>query len=516
MLKSGSRLTLLTLGSRILGMIREMTRAAFLGTTALSDAWTIAFMIPNLLRKLFAENSVSVAFIPTFKQYLDSRTKEETREFLSATFTFLSFASTIAVILGILITPLIVPFFGMKTPESVLLTRMMFPYLAVISIAAFFQGILNSVKIFSPSGFTPILFNLIIIVCTYALSPFMGNPARAMAVGVLAGGTVQALFQIPFVLKCGFRFSFVPLKKAFADPGTKRVLKLIGPTIIGMAAYQLNDMVSTALAGFAGEGVVSSLQYSLRLQELILGLFVATIGTIILPDLTEHAVAKDWPAFNKLIAQAINSIALVTIPVTFYSLVSGEGIITLIYKTRNFSDISVALTLAAFTFHIVGLYFIGMNRVISPAFYSQGDTKSPVIAGIVSFGANIILALALVGPMRGGGIALALSLASAANTILLIIYLKKSESVNVGALVKSTVLYALKMIVFSAVAAFPIWYFKKPVYDAFAGHNRFFSQGIPLTLSLIIFASIGTLLLVISRDSLSMQLLARVKGKLKK
>ena len=323
MLKSGSRLTLLTFGSRILGLVREMTRASFLGTSALSDAWTVAFAIPNLLRKLFAENSVSVAFIPTFKQYLDSRTKEETKAFLSAIFTFLSFASTLAVIIGIILTPLIVPFFGMKTPESILLTRMMFPYLAVISIAALFQGILNSVKIFSPSGFTPILFNLIIIVCTYALSPFMGNPARAMAVGVLAGGTVQALFQIPFVLKNGFRFSLVPLKKAFADPGTKRVLKLIGPTIIGMAAYQLNDLVSTALAGNAGEGVVSSLQYSLRMQELILGIFVASIGTIILPDLTEHAVSKDWPAFNKLLAQAINSIALVTIPVTFFSLVSG-------------------------------------------------------------------------------------------------------------------------------------------------------------------------------------------------
>ena len=516
MLKSGTRLTLLTLGSRILGLIREMTRASFLGTSALSDAFTVAFAIPNLLRKLFAENSVSVAFIPTFKQYLDSRTKEETKAFLSAIFTFLSFASTLAVIIGMMLTPFIVPFFGMKTPESILLTRMMFPYLAVISIAALFQGILNSVKIFSPSGFTPILFNLIIIVCTYALSPFMANPGRAMSVGVLLGGTVQALFQIPFVLKSGFRFSFVPLKKAFADPGTKRVLKLIGPTIIGMAAYQLNDLVSTALAGNAGEGVVSSLQYSLRMQELILGIFVASIGTIILPDLTEHAVAKDWPAFNKLLAQAINSIALVTIPVTFYSLVSGKGMITLLFKSRNFSDISVALTLAAFTFHIVGLYFIGMNRVISPAFYAQGDTKSPVIAGIVSFGANIVLALALVGPMRGGGIALALSLASAANTVLLIVYLKKVESVNVGALVKSTVLYALKMIIFSAAAAFPIWYFKKPIYDAFAGHNRFFSQGAPLTVSLIIFAIIGIFLLLISRDSISMQLLGKVKGKMKK
>jgi len=481
MLKSGSHLTLLTLGSRILGLIREMTKASFLGTSALSDAWTVAFIIPNLLRKLFAENSISVAFIPTFRQYLDSRTKEETEEFLSATFTFLSFATTIAVIAGILVTPFIIPFFGMKTPESVMLTRIMFPYLAVISLAAFFQGILNSVKSFSPSGFTPILFNLIIIICTYALAPLMANPARAMSVGVLVGGTVQALFQIPFVLKNGFRFTFVPLKKAFANQGTKRVLKLIGPTIIGMAAYQLNDLVSTILAGNAGVGVVSSIQYSLRMQELILGIFVASIGTIILPDLTEHAASKDWPAFNKLLAQAINSIALVTIPVTFYALVSGKGMIILLFKSKNFSDVSVALTLAAFTFHIVGLYFIGLNRVISPAFYAQGDTKSPVIAGVVSFGANIVLALCLVGSMKGGGIALALKIAA-----------------------------------FSALAAFPIRYFREPIYAAFAGNNRLLSQGIPLTLSLAVFASIGILLLVISRDALSIQLLGRVKAKLKK
>src|SRR5512138_3336522 len=161
--KSGASLSVLTLGSRVLGLVREMTKAAFLGTTALSDAFTIAFMIPNLLRRLFAENSVSVAFIPTFRQYLERDDRKRTGEFLSAMFTFLTFVTTIAVISGILVTPLIVPLFGLKTTETVFLTRLMFPYLLVISIAAFFQGILNGVKVFSPSGFTPILFNAIII-----------------------------------------------------------------------------------------------------------------------------------------------------------------------------------------------------------------------------------------------------------------------------------------------------------------------------------------------------------------
>ena len=284
-------LSVLTLASRLLGLLREMTKARFLGTSALSDAFTVAFVIPNLLRRLFAENSISVAFIPTFRNFLAENNKEETRAFLSSCFTFISFAVTSVVVLGILITPWIVPFFGTAEAETVFLTRIMFPYLAVISVAAFFQGILNGVKIFLPSGFTPVLFNLCVIGFTWLFRDAAGNPARAMAFGVTAGGCLQAAFQLPFVLRTGFRFSFTPLRRAFSNPGTRTVLRLVGPTVFGMAAYQLNDLVSTILAGNAGEGVVSSLQYSLRLQELILGIFAVTIGTVILPDLSGLADA---------------------------------------------------------------------------------------------------------------------------------------------------------------------------------------------------------------------------------
>ncbi len=516
LLKSGSKLSVLILGSRVLGLVREMTKAAFLGTSAISDAFTVAFMIPNLLRRLFAENSISVAFIPTFRQYLDTRDKSETRDFLSATFTLISFFTSITVVLGILATPLIVPLFGTGTPETVLLTRIMFPYLAIISIAAFFQGILNGVKIFSPSGFTPILFNGIIIICTYVLTPMMANPARAMATGVLLGGAVQALFQLPFVLKNGFRFSFISLRRALNDQGTRKVLRLIGPTIIGMAAYQMNDLISTILAGNAGEGVVSSIQYSLRMQELILGIFAVSIGTVILPDLAGHAAKKNWGSFNKLLALAMNGIALITIPVTFYSLVSGEGLVTLLFKSRSFSDESVRLTLSAFTWHIAGLYFIALNRIIAPAFYAQSDTKSPTIAGIFSFGINIALALALVSPMKGGGIALALSAASAANTVILVLYLRKNESIDISMVLHSTVLYALKMIVFSALAALPIWYFRTAIYAPFAGHARIISQGVPLLLSLLVFGVIGSLLLLCTKDSLAKQAVSVVRRKMQK
>ena len=401
-IKSGIVLSLMTLASRIMGLVREMTRAAFLGTSMFADAFTTAFMIPNLLRRLFAENSISAAFIPTFKEYLQKgdgeENKKSTQEFLSSTFTLLSFCTALVVILGIIFTPLIIPIFckapaadaanygeliaayELKVSEMTFLTRVMFPYLFVISIAALFQGILNGCKIFAPSGFTPVLFNLIVIIATYVLSPYTSNPARAMAIGVVAGGSIQALFQWPFIRKTGWKMTLTTLKKTFSNPGTKKVIALIAPTIIGMAAYQLNDVVSTSLANRAGEGIASSLQYSLRLQELVLGIFAVSIGTVILPDLSGLAAEKKYGEFNTMLLQAIKIMALISIPVTFYSLVNGKELITLIYKSKSFDEESVMLTLGEFRYHMIGLLFIALNRIIAPAFYAQKNPKLPTLA----------------------------------------------------------------------------------------------------------------------------------------
>lgn len=513
LLKSGSRLSLLTLASRILGLVREMTKAAFLGTTALSDAFSVAFVIPNLLRRLFAEGSVSVAFIPTFRQYLETEEASATREFLSATFTIVTLLTTATTILGILAAPLIVPLFGTGTAETVFLTRMMFPYLAIISVSALFQGILNGVKVFSPSGFTPILFNICVIGLTWILSPLFGNPARAMAAGVIAGGTVQALFQLPFVIRQGFRFSLLPVRRAFANPGTRKVLALVGPTVIGMAAYQFNDIVSTALAGHAGAGVVSSLQYSLRLQELILGIFAVSVGTVILPDLSGLAARKEWAPFNDLLSRAMRIMALITIPVTFFSLVTGRQIITLLFGGKVFNADSVELTLRAFTWHVAGLFFIALNRVVSPAFYAQSDTKSPTTAGIIAFGFNILFAAVLVTPMRGGGIALALSLASAANTAILFFYLRRSGTVDVPKVVKATVLYSLKIVLLSLTAAVPVYFASRYLSQAFAGGGKILSQGVPLLAEALLYGLLGAALLALTRDPIAGAALSAVRKK---
>ncbi|MCL1814696.1 MAG: murein biosynthesis integral membrane protein MurJ [Treponema sp.] len=501
LLRSGSALSILTLASRILGLLREMTKAALLGTSALSDAFSVAFMIPNLFRRLFAEGSIAAAFIPTLKEYLLAADREKTREFISCVFTFLTFFVSIAVALGIFFSPLIIPIFSMKAfDETVFLTRIMFPFLAFISIAALFQGILNSVHVFAPSGLAPILLNMVTIVCAYGLSPFTANPARAMAIGIIIGGFLEAAIQFPFVWRKGFRFFITGLGRAIRNPGTRKVLILIGPTVIGMAAYQLNDLVSTALAGKAGEGVVSSLQYSLRLQELILGVFAVSIGTVLLPDLAEHAKTGRWPEYTRRLTQAMDIIALITIPITFFFLAQGETLIRLLFQTKNFNEKSVALTYGAFLFHMPGLFFIALNRILAPAFYAQSDSRSPTLAGIFSFGINIVLAAVLVGPMKGTGVALALTIASAANTALLLIFLGRSPHIAVTMALGPAALYVLKLIFFSCIAAVPVFFLAPRLNPFFAGRGRLISYGVPLALETLLFAAIGLALLAVTRD----------------
>ncbi|MDR1256969.1 MAG: murein biosynthesis integral membrane protein MurJ [Spirochaetaceae bacterium] len=516
LLRSGSALSLLTLVSRVLGLLREMTKAALLGTSALSDAFSVAFLIPNLFRRLFAEGSISAAFVPTFKGFLLENDPLRTREFLSCFFTFLSFFVSLAVAAGILAAPLIVPVFGRaEFDETVFLTRLMFPFLCFISIAAFFQGILNSVHVFLPSSFAPVILNIVTIACAWLLHPYTKNPARAIAIGILAGGFLEAAVQAPFVLKNGFRFFFTGLKAALRNSGTRTVLRLIAPTIIGMAAYQLNDIVSTALARRAGAGVVSSLQYSLRLQELMLGVFAVSIGTVLLPGLAEYAKLSKWDLYNKRLSGALDVIALITIPVTFFSLAEGETIIRLLFQSLAFDEASVRLTLEAFNFHIAGLYFIALNRVIAPAFYARSDAASPAAAGVFSFAVNIALAALLAGPMRGGGIALALSLSGAANTAALFFLFNRKAGASLVNFLPKTLGYALKITAFSVAAVIPVLFFNRypAAFLRAGGANRLVSFAVPLFIALVIFAATGLALLAVTKDRNIRTLLAALSNK---
>jgi putative peptidoglycan lipid II flippase len=321
-----------------------------------------------------------------------------------------------------------------------------------------------------------------------------------MALGILIGGFMEAAIQFPFILKWGQRFFITSLKRAINNPGTRKVLRLIYPTIIGMAAYQLNDLVSTILAGRAGEGIVSSLQYSLRLQELILGVFAVSIGTVLLPNLTEYAKTSQWDIYNKRLISSMNIIVLITIPITFFSLFEGQSLIRLLFQNRNFDETSVSLTLSAFTFHMPGLLFIALNRILAPAFYAQSNTKSPTLAGLISFAANIFFAAILVNPFRGAGIALALSLASAINTLLLFVFLKKNPNIAMGPALKSILIYIFKILILSGIAIIPIYYLSPLLLALFTNRGRIISYGVPLAINASVYIIIGIFILALVKD----------------
>ncbi len=511
MVRDAGMLSVLTMVSRILGLVREMTKAVFLGTGVLSDAFSVSFMIPNFMRRLFAENSISVAFIPTFKGYLHEKDEKATKQFLSSSLTVLLILVGGVVALGIAATPWIVKAFGSDPAETIVLTRIMFPFLALVSIAALFQGILNSFGVFAPSGFAPILFNVCFIVVPWAISRWMPNPARAMAIGVVTGGMAQALWQLPAVLKTGIRFGFISPRAAFRDPGMRKVFALIGPTIIGMAAYQLNDLVSTAFASRAGTGIASSLQYSIRLQELILGVFAVSAGTVLLPGLTDAVKRGDWALYSSRIGKTLQTLLIATIPVAVFSMITGEQIVTLLFKRGGFTDESVRLTASAFFWHQTGLAFIAANRVIAPAFYARSDSKTPALAGIASFAVNIALVALLAFPFKGPGIAFALSLSSAVNTAILVAVLLKGKTQGLSEALGRCAVYALKLLAYSLVASIPVLFLKAPLVNAFASSKSgIVAAGLPFVILALLFGAIGVAILVVTKDSVAYSLASAI------
>lgn len=520
MIRSAGLLSLLTMVSRVLGLIREMTKARFLGTGIYSDAFTVSFIIPNFTRRLFAEGSVTVAFIPTYKGYLHAGDDAKTREFLSASLTVLTICVTSAVLLGIALTPWIVRLFGSEPVETALLTRIMFPFLALVSFAALLQGILNSHEIFGPSGLAPILFNLCFIIVPWVIGSRLGNPARAMAVGVVAGGLLQALVQLPAVLRLGIRFGFMNPLRAFANSGMRTVFALIGPTILGMAAYQVNDLVSTAYASRAGLGVASSLQYSLRLQELMLGIFAVSAGTVLLPRLADAVRASAWREYSSALGSTMRSLLLLTVPVAVFSMVMPERIVALLFRTGDFTEVSVRLTAGAFFWHQAGLVFIAMNRILAPAFYARSDTRTPTFAGIASFSVNVILVLLLAFRFKGPGIAFALSFSSAVNTALLILALLRGNIEGIRGELGAGFGYLAKMLVLSLAAVVParlvdqmlaMW-----VAPRGAGAGRLVSEGIPFLGAALVYAAAGIGLLFLIRDPVSKTLFSAFARKAKK
>lgn len=450
--------------SRILGLVRDMLIANFFGSGMSADAFFVAFRIPNLLRRLFAEGSFSVAFIPVFTEYLQTKSKEEAFFLARVVLTSMVLILTAVTILGIVLSPLIVriiaPGFGgmgEKYALTVFLTRIMFPYIFLVSVLALFTGILNSLKHFAAPAIAPIFLNLSMIAALLILAPYMRTPTVGLAIGVIVGGVIQMVLQIPFLLDKGLslRPSWMP-----AHPALKKIGILMLPTIFGSAIYQINQLVGTLLASLLREGSVSYLYYADRLVQFPLGVFAIAISTAVLPSLSREAAEGDLGRLRETFSHAIRLTMFITIPAMVGLIVLREPIIRLLFQRGAFNSFTTIMTAQALLYYSLGLWAFASLRVFVSAFYSLQDTKTPVKVAVVAMVANIAFSLLLMGPLKHGGLALALSLASTLQLCMLIFLLRKrlggiEGRVVVGSMAKSF-LCSLIMGVLIYVLAFEV------------------------------------------------------------
>lgn len=418
-----------TLLSRILGLVRDMVVAKFFGTGMVADAFFVAFRIPNLLRRLFAEGSLTIAFIPVFTEYLTQKSREDAFQVARIVLTLLSTLLAGVTILGILLSPWIVrimaPGFGgegMKYELTVLLTRITFPYIFLISILALFMGILNSLRHFATPAAAPIFLNVGMIGATLWVSPHLSEPIIGLALGVLFGGIIQVGLQIPWILREGIslRPCWMP-----SHPAVKRIGLLMAPAVFGSAIYQLNQFIGTLLASLLSEGSVSWLYYADRLVQFPLGVFAIAMSTAALPSLSKQAADNDMDGFSETLSHALRLVFFIAVPSMVGLILLGHPLIQVFFERGAFDAQSTVMTKKALFYYSLGLWAFSGIRVLVAAFYALQDTKTPVKVAAVALGANVVFSLLFMGHLEHGGLALALSLASTLQFCLLVFYLKR-------------------------------------------------------------------------------------------
>ena len=408
-----------TLISRVLGYIRDLLQALFMGTGHAADAFIIAFTIPNLLRRLTAEGAMSAAFIPTFASMKAEDKGKGAWRFASVFFADLALVMAAVAVLGVLFAPGIVRIiaFGFenvagKWELTVVLTRIMFPFIAFVSLSALAGGILNTCGRFFVPASTSVIFNLSVIAAAALLAGGAAEPATVFASGVVAGGILQLLVQVPFLRKEGMSFSF---RISFVHPGVRRVAALMIPGILGASAYQINFAVSRMIASSLEKGSASALYYASRVEELTLGLFTLALSAVLLPAFSAQAAARDTGKMRKTVEFSLRLVVLVTIPAAAGLAVLHRPIIRVLFERGVFDSASTAMSSGCLVFFAVGLPFVSGVKIVAPVFFSFKDTRTPVAVGSGILILNIVLSLALMGSLRVGGLALALSIAQVFN-----------------------------------------------------------------------------------------------------
>ncbi|GJM06774.1 MAG: putative lipid II flippase MurJ [marine bacterium B5-7] len=420
-----------TLLSRVLGFVRDMVIGVIFGVVAGTDAFYVAFKIPNFLRRLFAEGAFSQSFVPVLSEYEATKTPAESRHFLNAMAGALSTVLFMTTVLAMLGAPWLVhvfaPGFVVGGARFVLTAHMLvitFPYIFFISLTAFAAAVLNTQRVFGPPAFTPVILNVCLIVAALWGAPHFHLGIIAVAWGVFFAGILQLLFQIPFLM----RVKRLP-KPTFRwrDPGVRRVLKLMVPALFGVSVSQINLLIDTLFASFLMVGSVSWLYYSSRLMNFPLGVFGVAISTVILPTLATQRATQDEAAYQNTLDWALRSILLVALPSMLGLLFLAGPLLTTLFHYGAFSLRDVVMASRSLWCFAVGIPAFMLIKVLVSGFYARQDMKTPVKIGVIAMVSNIVLICLLIKPLAHAGLALATSVSAYINAACLFVVLHRRQ-----------------------------------------------------------------------------------------
>ena len=421
----------MTIISRIFGLVRDIVIANIFGAGTGSDAFFVAFKIPNYLRRLFAEGGFSQAFVPVLTEYKNQRDEAGVRDLLDHASGKLSLVLFCVTVIGVVAAPIVIMVFAAgfagnedKFDLSVHMLRITFPYILFISLTAFAGGVLNVYGHFAVPAFTPVLLNISLISCAIWLAPLLDQPIIAMAWGVFIAGVLQLLFQIPFLLGMK-RLPRPRLKKG--HPGVSKILNLMIPTLFAVSISQINLIIDMLMASFLVTGSISWLYYSDRLMEFPLGVFGVALAVVILPNLSEKHTQGDTRYFSQMMDWALKWVFLISLPAAIGLMLLAEPMLTTIFQHGEFTPFHVEMSGKSLLTYAIGLPGFILTKVLVSGYFSRQDTKTPVKIGVVAVFANIIMNLVFIGSLAHAGLALATSLAAFINAGLLFYFLRKGE-----------------------------------------------------------------------------------------
>jgi putative peptidoglycan lipid II flippase len=429
LLKALAAVSSMTLLSRVLGLVRDAVIARQFGVSSGTDAFLVAFRLPNLLRRVFAEGAFSQAFVPILSEYRNTRSAQDTRDFVDHVATLLALVLVVVSVIGILAAPLVIyvsaPGFAGepgKFETTVALLRITFPYILFISLTSFAGGVLNTWSRFSVPAFAPALLNVSFIVFALWLVPYFDPPIAALAWAVFAGGILQLVFLLPFLSRIGM----LPRPRLrLSDPGVWRVLKQMGPAIFGVSVGQISLLISTIFASFLVTGSVTWLYYADRLMELPTGLLGVALGTILLPSLSRSFAQKTQEEYSQLLDWGLRLTFLLALPCAAALAILAVPLVSTLFHHGAFEASDVDMTRQALIAYSAGLLGLSAVKVLAPGFYARQDIRTPVKIGIATLAATQLMNLAFILPLRHVGLALAISLGACMNAGLLFWMLRR-------------------------------------------------------------------------------------------